>query len=281
MASATQTFRPHTLPKTNRIPWRRTLLIGLVVGYIGILLLWPIAAVVQGAFAGGLGPFWDAITQPDVLHAFWLTLLLAAIAVIINAIFGTIIAWVLVRHNFRGRSLLNGLIDLPFVVSPVIAGYMLILLFGRRGWFAPILEATDIKITFALPGMLLATIFVSLPFIVRELMPILQELGTDLEQAAYTLGASGWQTFWRVTLPGIRWGLLYGLTLTLARALGEFGAVLVVGGAIMGRTETATLFIYRALDERLYIGAYAASVLLALISFIILLAMERLKTRLH
>ncbi|HYN90152.1 MAG TPA: molybdate ABC transporter permease subunit, partial [Ardenticatenaceae bacterium] len=255
--------------------WGRPILIGIVLAYVGILLLWPILAMVRGAFANGVGQLVAVLNDPEVREAFWLTLLLAAAAVLLNGVFGTIVAWVLVRQRFTGRSFFNGIVDLPFVVSPVIAGYMLILLFGRRGWFAPVLEVADIKIIFAWPGMLLATIFVALPFMIREIMPVLQEIGTEPEQAAYTLGASGWQTFRRVTLPGIRWGLLYGLTLTLARALGEFGAVLVVGGAIVGRTETATLYIYRALDERMYTGAYTAAMVLGLISFIILITMER------
>lgn len=259
--------------------WGARVLIGIVVAYVGILILWPIVALVRGAFAEGLPPFVRALSDPEVLRAFGLTLALAAATVLVNAFFGTIVAWVLVRQRFTGRGFLNGLIDLPFVVSPVIAGYMLILLFGRRGWFAPLVEATGIKVVFALPGMLLATIFVALPFVIRELMPVLEEVGTELEQAAATLGASGRQIFWRVTLPEIRWGLLYGITLTLGRALGEFGAVLVVGGAVVGRTETATLYIFRALDERMYVGAYAASLVLALISVVVLLGMEQYRRK--
>ena len=269
--------RPLALPR--RIAWGRTLLIGLVLGYVALLILWPLVAILQGAFAEGAGRFVAELREPGVGSAFWLTLLLAAGAVLVNGLFGTVVAWVLVRHRFRGRSLLNGIVDLPFVVSPVIAGYMVILLFGRTGWFAPFVEATGIRVLFALPGMFLVTTFVSLPFVIREIMPILEEVGVEPEQAAYTLGASGWQTFWRVTLPGIRWGLLYGLSLTLARALGEFGAVLVVGGAVSGRTETATLYIFHAMEERQYTGAYAASVVLALVSFIILMGMELLRQR--
>ncbi len=263
----------------NQQGWLPKILIASAVGYLALLVLVPVAAIFASAFASGLGAFIDALNQPDVLHAFWLTAILAVGAVLINAILGTVVAWVLVRHKFTGRSFLNGLIDLPFVVSPVIAGYMVLLLFGRQGWFVSFINATGLKIAFALPGMLLVTIFVSLPFTIRELMPVLRHIGVEPEQAAYTLGASGWQTFWRVTLPGIRWGLLYGITLTLARALGEFGAVLVAGGAVQGQTETATLYIFRALDDRMYTGAYAAAVVLAAFSFIVLIGMEVLRRR--
>lgn len=270
---------PRSVALPRRIPWGRVLLIGIVIAYLSVLILWPLVAIVQGAFSQGAGRFVEELNQPEILRAFWLTLGLAAGAVLVNGVFGTLVAWVLVRHDFPGRSLLNGIVDLPFVVSPVIAGYMVILLFGRTGWFAPFVEATGFRVVFAVPGMFLVTTFVSLPFVIREIMPVLAEIGVEQEQAAHTLGASGWQSFWRVTLPGIRWGLLYGLTLTLARALGEFGAVLVVGGAVSGRTETATLYIFRAMEERQIIGAYAASVVLALVSFIILLGMEQLRQR--
>ncbi|MCX7852233.1 MAG: sulfate ABC transporter permease subunit [Caldilineales bacterium] len=256
------------------------LLIGAVLLYIGILIVAPVGAIVHGAFSRGLGAFLAALNQPDVFHAFQLTLILSAAAVTLNTVFGVLIAWMLVRHRFRGRGLVNGLVDLPFVVSPVIAGYAILLLFGRQGWFAPFVQVTGIRVAFALPGMLLATLFISLPFVIREVMPVLESVGTEQEQMAHTLGASGWQTFWRVTLPNIRWGVLYGITLTLARTLGEFGAVLVVSGAVSGLTETATLYIFRAMDERQYLSAYAVSVVLGAISFGILMAMEGVKRRL-
>ncbi len=233
----------------------------------------------SGAFSEGVGAFVAILNKADVQNAFWLTFELAAIALVVNGTLGTIVAWVLVRQEFRGKSFLNGIIDLPFVVSPVIAGYMVILLFGRQGWFNWLVQLTGFKVAFALPGMLLVTIFVSLPFTIREIMPVLKHIGIEPEQAAHTMGASSWLTFRRVTLPAIRWGLLYGLTLTLARALGEFGAVLVVGGAVIGRTETATLYIFRALDEREYVGAYTASVVLAVLSFVVLIGMELLRKR--
>lgn len=257
----------------------RFILIGTVLVYIAVLILLPLLAIVQGAFQQGVLPFLDALNDPEVWRSFWLSIVLALGAVILNGIFGIIIAWVLVRQRFRGRAILNGLIDLPFAVSPVIAGYMVLLLFGRTGWFGEWVAATGFRVAFALPGMFLVTVFVSLPFVIREVMPVLEEIGTESEQAAFTLGASGWTTFRRVTLPAIRWGILYGLTLTLARALGEFGAVLVVGGSVQGVTETATLFIFRSMEERLYVGAYAASLVLGVISFIILIGMETLRRR--
>lgn len=259
--------------------WLAKSLIGIVVAYLAILILVPLAAMVQGAFSKGAEALLKALSDPNVLHAFMLSLQLAVAAVAVNAFFGTIVAWVLVRQNFRSKSFFNALIDLPFVVSPVITGYMIILLFGRRGWFAPFVEFTDLKIAFAVPGMLLVTIFVSLPFVIREVMPVLREIGAESEAAAHTLGASGWRTFWRVTMPSIRWGLLYGISLTLARALGEFGGVLVAGGAVSGKTETATLFIFRALDERQYIAAYGVALILAMVSFTVLIGMELLRRR--
>ena len=200
-------------------------------------------------------------------------------ATAINTVFGLCIAFVLARHRFSGHRFINGLVDLPFAVSPVVAGLMLILLFGRNGWFTPITERLGIKMVFAWPAMLIATTFVSLPFVVREVVPVLIHAGMQQENAAYTLGASGWQTFWHVTLPSIRWGLLYGVSLTMARALGEFGAVLVVSGGISGLTETSTLFIFRSLDDRNPVAAYAMAMVLALISFSMLMLMEFFKKR--
>jgi len=257
--------------------WLKWLLIGIVVAYVVALIVVPLAALINGAFAGGPGAIVEALSEPDVLSAFGRTLLIAVVVVLIHAICGTAVAWVLVRQNFRGRRVLNGLIDLPFAVSPVVAGYMLILLFGRTGVLAPLTEALGIKVAFALPGMLLATLFVTLPFMVRELMPVLAAFGIEQEQAATTMGASGWQTFWHVTFPALRWGFIYGLTLTFARALGEFGAVLVIGGSVQGQTETATLYIFRALDDRQYVGAYSAALVLGLISLILVLGADMLR----
>ncbi len=259
--------------------WRRRLLIAMVVAYVAVLVLAPIAALIAGAFAEGLGAIVRVLSQPDVLSAFWLTLYIALITVVVHSLCGTALAWVMVRHHFRGRRLLNGLIDLPFAVSAVVVGYMLLLLFGRNGLFAPVLRALDLQVAFALPGMILATLFVTLPFMVRELMPVLEEFGIEPEQAAATLGASGWQTFWRVTFPALRWGFIYGLTLTFARALGEFGAVLVIGGGVQGRTETATLYIYRALDERQYVGAYSAALVLGLLSLVLVIGTDLIRRK--
>jgi sulfate transport system permease protein len=259
--------------------WVRILLITIVVGYVGFLILAPLGALIAGAFADGLGAILTELSQPGVISAFWLTILIAILVVVIHTIFGTIVAWVLVRQRFRGRDLINSLIDMPFAVSPVVVGYMLLLLFGRNGLLAPVLNALDIKVAFALPGMILATLFVTLPFMIRELVPILESFGVQQEQAAATLGASGWQTFRRVTLPALRWGFIYGITLTFARALGEFGAVLVIGGGVQGRTETATLYIYRALDERQYIGAYSAALILGLFSLALVLGTDLLRRK--
>lgn len=257
--------------------WPRRLLIAAVFLYVGILILAPIGALVVGAFEDGVGAVFQALGQPDVLQAFWLTIKISLVVVLAQLVFGTLIAWVLVRDQFRGRALINGLIDMPFAISPVVVGYMLLLLFGRNGLLAPVLSALDIKVAFAVPGMVLATLFVTLPFMIRELVPMLEAFGTQQEQSAATMGASNWQIFWRITLPALRWGLIYGISLTFARALGEFGAVLVVGGGIQGRTETATLFIYRALDERQYVGAYSAALVLGLLSLLLVVGTNLLR----
>lgn len=254
-------------------------LVALVVGYVAFLIVTPIAALAIGALERGLAASIESLNDPDVFTAFWNTLWISVVVVTIHAIFGTIVAWVFVRHRFPGRDLINGLIDMPFAVSPVVAGYMLLLLFGRNGILAPILEPLGIQIAFAMPGIVLATLFVTLPFMIRELVPVLEAFNLQQEKAAATLGANAWQTFWRVTFPALRWGLIYGITLTFARALGEFGAVLVIGGGVQGRTETATLFIYRALDERQYIGAYSAALLLGLISLILVLGSDWLRRK--
>ncbi|MCC6191833.1 MAG: sulfate ABC transporter permease [Anaerolineales bacterium] len=259
--------------------WRRRVLIALVWLYAAFLILAPLAALVRGALAQGVGAPIAALSQPDVRGAFLLTLQTALVSVAVHAVFGTLVAWVLVRQYFRGQRWLSALIDLPFAVSAVVVGYMLLLIFGRNGLLGPWLSRLGIQIAFAWPGMLLATLFVTLPFMIRELMPLLEALGREPEQAAATLGANGWQTFWLVTFPALRWGFLYGLALTLARALGEFGAVLIIGGGIQGRTETATVFIYRALDERQYVGAYSAALLLGLVSLGLVVGIDYLRRR--
>ena len=257
--------------------WTRRILVAAVMLYVGVLILAPIGALVFGAFKEGIRAILEALSQPDVLAAFWLTIKISLVVVAVQLVFGTLIAWVLVRDPFRGSELINGLIDMPFAISPVVVGYMLILLFGRNGVLAPVLTALDIKVAFAVPGMVLATLFVTLPFMIRELIPMLEAFGVQQEQSAATMGASSWQIFWRITLPALRWGLIYGVSLTFARALGEFGAVLVIGGGIQGRTETATLYIYRALDERQYVGAYSAAIVLGLLSLALVLGTNLLR----
>ncbi|HEY3129913.1 MAG TPA: sulfate ABC transporter permease subunit [Acidobacteriota bacterium] len=263
-------------PQRGRMEW---ILISLVVLYAALLLVGPLAAIIWGSFSKGISEFFLQIASPDAVSALKLTMILTIGATIINTVFGVSLAWILVRDDFHGRRFIDALVDLPFAVSPVIAGLMLILLFGRGGWFAGIIDAAGIKMVFAPPGMLLATIFVTLPFVTREVMPVLVQIGTVQESAAYTIGASSWQAFWHVTLPSIRWGLFYGISLTFARALGEFGALLVVSGGVSGMTETSTLFIFRSLDDRNYVGAYAMAMTLAAISFSILMLMEFFKKR--
>jgi sulfate/thiosulfate transport system permease protein len=259
--------------------WTRRLLILIVVIYICSLILMPIGALIMGAFEQGITAILEALSQPDVLAAFWLTIKISLVVVAVQLVFGTLIAWVLVRDRFRGKELINGLIDMPFAISPVVVGYMLILLFGRNGILAPVLSALNIKVAFAVPGMVLATLFVTLPFMIRELIPILEAFDIQQEHSAATMGANSWQIFWRITLPALRWGLIYGISLTFARALGEFGAVLVIGGGIQGRTETATLYIYRALDERQYVGAYSAAIVLGLLSLTLVIGTNLLRRR--
>src|SRR3712207_5746449 len=243
------------------------------LGYLAALLVVPVAVVFWRAFEDGFGAAWTAVTTPEALHAFWLTVVIAAIAVPANTVFGVFCALAIVRRRFRGHGLVNTIVDLPLALSPVVVGLALILVYGRDGWFGDALIESGFRVIFALPGMVLATIFVSLPFVVREVVPILREIGDEQEQAAWTLGASSWQTFWRVTLPAIRWGVAYGVVLTTARALGEFGAVSVVSGRIAGRTETMTLHVEERFQAFELVGAYAASVVLALLAVATLLAM--------
>ena len=245
----------------------------LALGYLAALLLIPLALVFESAFADGIGPAWDAVTTPQALHAFWLTILIALIAVPANTVFGVLCALAIVRQRFRGHGLVNSAVDLPLALSPVVVGLALLLLYGREGWFGSWLFDHDIRVIFALPSMVLATIFVSLPFVVREVVPVLREIGDEQEQAASTLGASSWQQFWRITLPAIRWGVAYGVVLTTARCLGEFGAVSVVSGRIAGRTETMTTHVGERFEAFDLVGAYAASVVLALLAMSTLLLM--------
>ena len=251
------------------------------LGYLAALLIVPVGLVVFRAFEDGIAEFFAAITTPEALHALWLTILIALIAVPLNTVFGIMCALAIVRRKFRGHGLVNSIVDLPLALSPVVVGLALVLVYGRQGWWGGWLIDNGFQVIFALPGMVLATIFVSLPFVVREVVPVLREIGDEQEEASATLGASSWQTFWRVTLPAIRWGVAYGVVLTTARALGEFGAVSVVSGRIAGRTETMTLHV----DERFQAfevqDAYAASVVLALLAVMTLLAMTLLRKDEH
>jgi sulfate transport system permease protein len=248
--------------------------------YLALLLLIPLIAVFWRTFEHGVSEPIDAVTSQDGLHAFWLTILCVGIAVPLNTAFGVLTALVLVRQKFRGKALLNASIDLPFAISPVVIGLALFLVYAPRdSWFGETLMQNGIQVIFSTPGMVLATIFVSLPFVVREVMPVLQEIGTDQEEAAKTLGASPWQTFWRVTLPAIRWGLAYGVVLATARALGEFGAVAVVSGHINGKTETLPIFVQRQFDNFNVAGAYAAGLVLAILALLVLFSMNLLQRR--
>jgi sulfate transport system permease protein len=241
------------------------------LGYLAVLLVAPVGYVFWKTFEHGVGPAWDAVTTPDALHALKVTLILTAIAVPANTIFGVLCAIAIVRHRYPGSGVVNAVVDLPLALSPVVIGLALLLLYGRGGWLG------GHGIVFALPGMVLATIFVSLPFVVREVVPVLREIGTEQEQAAATLGASGLQTFRRVTWPAIRWAVAYGVVLTTARALGEFGAVSVVSGRLAGQTESLTLFVQDRYESFDTTGAYAAAVVLALLAISTLLLMTQLR----
>jgi sulfate transport system permease protein len=251
----------------------------IALGYLALLLLAPVAMIFYRTFEHGIGPVWDAITAPNAQHAFWLSIEVVAIAVPLNTIFGVGMALLLERGRFWGKGLLAVLIDLPFAISPVVVGLALVLVYGRTGWFGDWLAGHGIQIIFSVPGIVLATAVVSLPFVARETIPVLRELGTDSEQAAQTLGANAWQTFWRVTLPGIRWGVVYGVVLTTARALGEFGAVSIVSGRIEGQTQTLPLYVQDRFENFDSTGAYAAAVVLALLALATLLAMNLLTRR--
>lgn len=248
--------------------------------YLSALLIVPVAMIFYRTFEHGLSQPIDAITSSDGLHAFWLTIVCVGIAVPLNTVFGVITAIVLVRQDFRGKSLINAVIDVPFAISPVVIGLALFLVYApRNSWFGGWFMDQGVQIIFSVPGMVLATIFVSLPFVVREVMPVLQEIGTDQEEAAKTLGASPWQTFWRVTLPAIRWGVTYGVVLATARALGEFGAVSIVAGNISGQTQTLPLFVKSQFDNIDLAGAYAAAIVLAILAMAVLFSMNLLQKR--
>lgn len=251
----------------------------VALSYLVAILVGPLAVVLWRTFEHGVEPAWRALSAPETVHAFQLTLLITAIAVPVNTVFGIVCALAIVRRSFPGKGLLNAFIDLPVALSPVVVGLSLFLLYGREGWFGSWLEERGIQVLFALPAMVIATIFVSLPFVVREVVPTLREIGDEQEQAARTLGAGPWQTFRRITLPSIRWALIYGVILTTARSLGEYGAVAVVSGRLQGQTETATLRVQERYESLDLAGAYAISIVLAAIAVLVLVALTLIKPK--
>lgn len=263
-------------------PWPiRWLLISVTMAFLFLFLFLPVAAVLTEAFSKGVSAYFSAMTEPNALAAIRLTILTAAIAVPLNLSFGIAASWAIAKFEFKGKSLLITLIDLPFTVSPVISGLVYVLLFGAQGFFGPWLIAHDIRIIFAVPGIILATIFVTFPFVARELIPLMQAQGNDEEEAAVTLGARGWQTFWRVTMPNIKWGLLYGVILCNARAMGEFGAVSVVSGHIRGRTNTVPLHVEILYNEYQFSAAFAVASLLVMLALFTLAAKSFIEWKAH
>ena len=267
---------PHGQPSrrahsgTTEPTWVRWLLLTIALGFMFLFLVLPLAAVFTEALRKGVDAYLEALKEPDAWSAIRLTLLTAAIAVPLNLVFGISAAWAIAKYEFRGKAFLTTLVDLPFSVSPVVAGLIYVLVFGAQGWFGPWLSEHDIKIIFAVPGIVLATVFVTFPFIARELIPLMQAQGTEEEQAAIVLGATGWQTFWRVTLPNIKWGLIYGVILCNARAMGEFGAVSVVSGHIRGQTNTMPLHVEILYNEYQSVASFAVASLLALLALVTL-----------
>jgi sulfate transport system permease protein len=263
--------RPAAPPRaTQEAAWVRWLLTAFALLFVGGFLVLPLAVVFTEALRHGLGAYFAAFADPDALAAIRLTLLTAAIAVPCNLVFGVAAAWAIARFDFWGKSVLTTLIDLPFAVSPVISGLIYVLIFGLQGWLGPWLQEHNLQVIFAVPGIVLATIFVTFPFVARELIPLMQAQGSDEEYAAITLGASGWQTFWRVTLPNIKWGLFYGVILCNARAMGEFGAVSVISGHIRGETNTMPLHVEILYNEYNFVAAFAVASLLALLALVTL-----------
>ena len=269
--AARRSIAPRTaLAATAEPAWVRRTLIGLALAFLAFFLFVPLAAVFFEAFKKGWGVYLAAITEPDAVSAIWLTLIAAAVSVPLNLVFGVAAAWCIAKFDFRGKNVLLTLIDLPFSVSPVIAGLIYVLIFGLQGWFGGWLRDHDLKVIFAVPGIVLATMFVTFPFIARELIPLMQAQGQEQEEAAHVLGASGWQMFWRVTLPNVKWALLYGVILCNARAMGEFGAVSVVSGHIRGQTNTMPLHIEILYNEYQFAAAFAVASLLALLALVTL-----------
>ncbi len=264
---------------TVEAPWVRVLLIGAALAFLSVALLLPLVSVFAEALRQGWSAYLAAVVEPDAISAMRLTLTVAAIAVPLNVVFGIAASWCIAKFDFAGKSLLITLIDLPFSVSPVVSGLIYVLLFGAQGWFGPWLQAHDIRIVFAVPGIVLATVFVTFPFVARELIPLMTEQGKEDEEAALSLGASGWQTFWHVTLPNIRWGLLYGVLLCNARAMGEFGAVSVVSGHIRGETNTMPLHVEILYNEYNFVAAFAVASLLAGLALVTLVVKALLEWR--
>lgn len=281
MLNVESSNRPQLQNRTvkKQVNWVPVVLIGVAIAYLALVLYIPAYNVFYQAFKNGVGPFFSNLTKPDFLHAVGLTLMLAAIALPLNTVFGLCAAWAIARRKFPGRAFVLSIIDLPFSISPVVAGLMIVLLYGSNGWFGPWLQEHNLRIIFAFPGMVLATAFISMPFVAREVIPVLEEIGSEQEEAAKTLGAKDWQIFWRVTLPNIRWGLLYGLILTNARAMGEFGAVSVVSGNIAGKTQSLPLFVEDAYKQYETEAAYSAAVLLALLAVVTLVLKEILERK--
>jgi sulfate transport system permease protein len=269
----TYAMPPHanaTPPRESDPNWVRGSLIAITVLFLGLFLLVPLASIFTEALRKGFGVYCDSFRHPDAVAAILLTLLVSAIAVPLNVVFGLAAAWAIARFRFRGRNLLLTLIDLPFAVSPVISGLIYVLLFGLHGWLGPWLREHDLQVIFAMPGIVLATLFVTFPFVARELIPLMEEQGSEEELAARVLGAGGWQIFWRITLPNVRWGLLYGVILCNARAMGEFGAVSVVSGHIRGQTNTIPLHVEILYNEYNFVAAFAVASMLALLALVTL-----------
>lgn len=266
---------------TDEPLWVKLSLIGLSVGFLALFLFVPLLAVFAEALRKGVGAYLASLADPAALSAIRLTLLTVAIAVPLNLVFGLAASWAIAKFEFRGKSILITLIDLPYAVSPVISGLLYVLLFGLQGWLGPWLDARGVQVIFAVPGIVLATVFVTFPFVARELVPLMQEQGTEEEQAAITLGASGWQTFWRITLPNVKWALLYGVILCNARAMGEFGAVSVVSGHIRGKTNTIPLHVEILYNEYNFVAAFAVASLLALLALVTLAAKSLVEARIQ
>jgi sulfate transport system permease protein len=264
---------------TEEPQWVRMILIGGSIGFLTLFLFIPLVSVFAEALRKGLGAYLQSFSDPAAISAIKLTLIAAGIAVPLNLVFGLAAAWAIAKFEFKGKSILITLIDLPFAVSPVISGLIFVLLFGMQGWFGPWLDSQGIQIIFAVPGIVLATIFVTFPFVAREIIPLMQEQGIEEEQAAITLGANGWQTFWFVTLPNVRWALLYGVILCNARAMGEFGAVSVVSGHIRGKTNTLPLHVEILYNEYNFVAAFSVASLLALLALVTLVAKGLVENR--